>query len=143
MSNEEYNIRQDEHRKSQINLLLKSKLGNNITKGQVEYDSWWTRLMQSPGNTNPGTLDKLKVIVDNVESYPSFFRILFCSLDYSLVQLYILIFFEFELIWGGDGNPLLSLFIVYLVEKFLRHIRASLGAKNLCNKTHVDSRFLV
>ena len=119
-------------------------MGDNIEKGQIKMDSWWTRIMQSPpsGMSVEG-LGKVAVVTDNIESYPSFFRILFCNLDYSLVQIYTLLFFQLELFWGDDGNPLLSLFIVYLVEKILRHIRYSLGCKNMCNKAHVDSRFLV
>jgi len=65
-----------------------------------------------------------------------------CSLDYSLVLIYIMFFMQFEFWWGGHGNSMLSLFLVYVIERIVRKIRREMGIKNLCNKAHVDERFL-
>ena len=81
------------------------------------------------------------VIEDPVEQYPSFQNVLYCSLDLSLVLLYIMFFFFFDILF--DGNGLLSVFAVYVVERLLRYVRAELGERNLCAKAHVDDRFLV
>jgi len=81
------------------------------------------------------------VIEDPVEQYPSFQNVLYCSLDLSLVLLYIMFFFFFDIIFNGNG--LLSVFAVYCVERVLAYVRAELGERNLCQKAHVDDRFLV
>ena len=83
------------------------------------------------------------MIKDEAEQYPSFQKLLMCSLDYSLVQIYIMLFFTLDRQWGPQGNSLLSIFIVFLVEKALRSLRSSLGAKNLSKKAHIDKRFLI
>lgn len=87
------------------------------------------------------TMEKLVVIEDNVEQYPSFQNVLYCSLDGSLVLLYIMFFYFFDMLF--DGNGLLSVFAVWVVERALRALRAELGEKNLCQKAHVDERFLI
>jgi hypothetical protein len=37
---------------------------------------------------------------------------------------------------------MLSIGIVYIMERFLRFVRAELGQKNLCKKAMVDERFM-
>lgn len=144
MSNEEFLIHQDEHRKSCINQLLKSKLGDNILTDQIKSDTWTERLLRSPPQSiNCEKLEKIMVVEDNVEQYPQFFRMLYCSLDYSLVLLYTMFFLEFEHMWGGNGNPMLSIFLVYIFERALRYVRGKWSKTNLCNKAHVDERFLI
>jgi len=133
MSNEEFLIHQDEHRKACINQLLKSKLGDNILTDQIKSDTWTERLLRSPpASIDCDKLDKIMVVEDNVEQYPQFYKILYCSLDYSLVLLYTMLFLKFEHMWGGNGNPMLSIFLIYLCERALRYIRKELSKKNLC-----------
>ena len=140
---QELAIRQGELRKSNITRLFKSKLADNIGATQILEDSWYDRLVNSPPDrVDPATLDRLVVVSDKVEQYPSFFKVLFCSLDYSLVMMYALLFCILEEIWGEQGNSLLSLFIVYIVEQVLRALRQRLGEKNLVKKAFVDERFL-
>jgi len=95
-----------------------------------------------PSNVNVQSIDKIVVVEDNVEQYPNFYKMLYCSLDYSLVLLYIMLFIIFELMWGGHGNAMLSIFLVYIVERVLRHVRFEVGKTNLCKKSFVDERFL-
>jgi len=80
--------------------------------------------------------------MDATEKFPAFYKVLYCSLDYSLVTLYIMLFMLFELLWGGEGNSLLSVFLVQIVEWGLRMLRSELGKKSLCVKAHVDERFM-
>jgi hypothetical protein len=86
-------------------------------------------------------MDRLVVIEDPVEQYPSFQNVLYCSLDLSLVLLYIMFFYYFDMLFNGNG--LLSVFAVYVVERALRYVRAELGERNLCQRAHVDDRFLI
>ena len=112
-------------------------------------DTWWPRLVGSlprvrDGDARPialADMDRLVVIEDPVEQYPSFQNVLYCSLDLSLVLLYIMFFYYFDILFNGNG--LLSVFAVYVVERALRYVRAELGEWNLCQRAHVDDRFLI
>ena len=84
--------------------------------------------------------DKIMVVEDPTEKFPTFDHVLFCSLDYSMLQLYIMYFMLFEAFLSD--NSLLSLFFVYIIERILRKIRAEAGVNNMCKKTYVDSCFL-
>ena len=143
ISSEELIIRRDEWRKVGINNRLKSKLADNIPSGNIVQSTWINRLFSSiPRGVDPKTLRDVKVVIDTTEMWPSFFEVMMCSLDGSLIAIYSLIFIEFEIIWGNRGNSMLSIFIVYLVELFLRKMRHYLGQQNLAKKAHLDSRFL-
>jgi len=130
-----------------VNELLKGALADNIAQDQIKVETAWSRLVGAlpvSGRDQPialETLSKLVVIKDPVEQYPSFVNVLYCSLDFSLVLLYIMLFYFLDMLF--NGNSLLSIFAVYVVERVLRYIRAELGERNLCNKAHVDERFLV
>lgn len=65
---------------------------------------------------------------------------MYCSLDYQLVILYILVFSLFDRV---TGSSLVAIFIVYVVEKVLWKTRAFLGERNLSKKTFIDDRFLI
>ncbi len=65
---------------------------------------------------------------------------MYCSLDYQLVILYILVFSLFDRV---TGSSLVAIFIVYVVEKVLWKTRALFGEKNLSKKTFIDDRFLI
>lgn len=69
--------------------------------------------------------DKLMVVQDPDERYPSFEHVLYCSLDYSMLQLYIMYFMLFEAF--VSNNSLLSLFFVYIIERIFRKIRKDFG----------------
>lgn len=62
------------------------------------------------------------------------------SLDYQLVVLYILWFYFVDLV---TMNPMLAIFVVYLLERGLRMIRTTLGANNLAKKSMLDKKFLM
>jgi hypothetical protein len=65
---------------------------------------------------------------------------MYCSLDYQLVILYILVFSLFDRV---TGSSLVAVFIVYVVEKLLWKMRSILGERNLSKKTLIDDRFLI
>lgn len=144
MSFKEITIKKDEQKKFNLNRLLKGKLGDNIETHQIKDQTLTNRLFSSPpSSVDPATIDKLMVVRDKVEQYPSFQEALYCSLDFSLVLVYSLLFTQIEIIIGGSGNALLSLFIVFLVERALRATRHKLGVRNLVKKAFVDDRFLI
>lgn len=65
---------------------------------------------------------------------------LYCSLDYQNLILFILVFSLFDRI---TGNSIISIMITYMVEKLLKQLRDILSEKNLSNKTLIDERFLI
>jgi hypothetical protein len=56
-----------------------------------------------------------------------------------MVLVYTLWWFFFDMV---TANPMLSVFLTYLIERALRFIRQVLGEKNLSHKGMIDSRFL-
>jgi hypothetical protein len=65
------------------------------------------------------------VVEDPDERYPSFEHVLYCSLDYSLLLLYIMYFIVIE--GFVKQNSLLSMLIVYIIERVFREIRKRFG----------------
>lgn len=55
--------------------------------------------------------------------------------------LYIMWFFFFDTYTGS--NPLLSIAIVYILEKAFKQLRRWLGRRNLVKKSMFDDRFLM
>jgi hypothetical protein len=80
------------------------------------------------------------VVEDADEAYPTFDKLLYCSLDMELLKLYIMYFIVFEII--VKKNSLLSLFFVYLIERLFRKFRTDKGVENMCEKTYIDENFL-
>lgn len=80
------------------------------------------------------------LVKDPYASYPNFEKVLYMSLDFELVLLYILWFIFLELY---TENAVLSIFLVYLIEKAFRQLRQFLGARNLIRKSMFDERFLM
>ena len=64
---------------------------------------------------------------------------MYCNLDYSLLILYIMYFIFF--IEAFKFNSLLSLFLVYVIERILRHIRSTIGESTLSKKSYIDQNF--
>ena len=132
-------FREREYKKTALNTLLKKHLGDHIQASAIRPDNGWARLFQGPPDGDP---EKVVVVVDGAERYPSFEAVLYCSLDSSLVLLYIMFFIVFESAVTFEDNGLLSLFCVYFIERFLRSLRASWGTGNLSERAYVDDRFL-
>lgn len=88
----------------------------------------------------PKTNPDLIVVEDEDEVFPSFDKLLYCSLDTDLLKLYIMYFIIFEAMVGR--NSLLSLFLVYLIERVFRKFRCDIGVQNMCDKTYIDDNFL-
>jgi hypothetical protein len=127
MSSEERIIFRDEQRKTAVNNRLKSKLSDYIKKESILEHSWGSVITGMPPNKFKQNEDEIQVVIDRSESFPSMFSVLFCSLDFSMLMLYTLVFIEIEIIYGNRGNSMLSIFIVYVVERILRKLRQSLG----------------
>lgn len=70
----------------------------------------------------------------------AFSEVLYQSLDFELVILYILWFYFIDLV---TSNPMLAIFVVYLLERSLRFFREWLGKSNLAKKSMLDKKFLM
>jgi hypothetical protein len=80
------------------------------------------------------------LVKDPFAKYPNFEAVLYMSLDFQLVILYILWFLFFDYY---TNNAVLSVFLVYLIEKVIREIRIQIGRRNLVSKAMFDKRFLM
>ena len=80
------------------------------------------------------------VVEDFFSSWPSFTNILYCSLDYQNLILFILGFCLFDRV---TGSSLIAIAIIYVIEKALSQLRAWLSERNLSKKTLIDDRFLI
>lgn len=91
-------------------------------------------------------LDKnLLMVADGSDKWPSYRNILYCSMDYDILILQILLFTLFDVIPdnGVPLNTLTSMLFIYLIERAMREFRAWLGERNLHRKTLTDQRFLI
>ena len=80
------------------------------------------------------------LVRDPFASYPNFERMLYMSLDFELVLLYIMWFLTLE---TYTNNAVLSIALVYCIEKLFLKLRRFLGQRNLVKKSMFDSRFLM
>ena len=76
---------------------------------------------------------------DPAENAPSFEDNLYGSLDVDIIELIALWWFFIDYL---TGKPLIGVACVYIGELLLKHLRATLGEKNLVKKTFTDDRFL-
>ena len=148
-------ITKKENRRRSLNDFL-TKLFHQVDVRQpanVALKTRCQRLRQLPPDTfNTLLNDKdpkvpFVVVRDQQENAPTFEKTLYCALDWDLVQLMALWWFFFESVTGdpqtgNNSNPMLAVALTYLVERFLRWLRASLGESNLVTKTFTDDRFL-
>ena len=72
------------------------------------------------------------LVRDKQENAPTFEKTLYCALDIDIVQVMALWWFFFESAsgnaqTGNNSNPMLAVALTYLVERFLKWLRASLG----------------
>jgi ABC-type uncharacterized transport system fused permease/ATPase subunit len=80
------------------------------------------------------------VVEDEFANWPSFTNVMYCSLDYQNLILFILVFFLFARI---TGSSIVAVFIVYIVEKAMISFRGWLSERNIAIKTLIDERFLI
>jgi len=138
-------IRKEEYKKTTFNKILKSKLGDHILKEQICEQSRANNLFRTPprlpqGKNSVADLTDLIVVPDADEAYPNFDSLLYCSLDTELLKLYVMYFIVFEIM--VKRNSLLSLFLVYIIERLFRKFRTDKGVQNMCEKTYIDENFL-
>ena len=144
----EKEIRDEEVKKTALNQLLGSYLGDHIGRADIFTSrndgcvEMWRRLVRAPP-VEPEELEtreKVLVVEDRWERYPSFEELLYCDLDRSLVLIYIMLFAVFE--EAVPANGLLSLLCAYVVERILRWRRAEKGVDRLRARAYVGERFL-
>ena len=135
----EYSIREEEYKKTLINQLLAAKIGDHLESGQIKLQKRVQNLLGAPPK-EAHQQDKITVVEDPDERYPTFEDVLYCSLDNQLLLLYIMYFMVFEAF--VSNNSLLSMFFVYIIERILRKLRSDLGQSKMCEKTYIDECFL-
>ena len=64
------------------------------------------------------------LVKDAFTKWPSLFKILYCNLDYDILILNIMLFNMWMVI---SGSSIISIFIVYFIEKFLEKLRTELA----------------
>ena len=146
--NEEINDQQKVDRLSGINFIEKKKFLLNrqlvsqfdrvgeVKANNVHERTCWERFTKSIPpkfdlyTKNPGV--PFVLVKDPYETYPSIATSFFCDLDRDMVILYICYFF---LIDHLTENPMLSIALTYIIERFIRALRAALGEKNIIKKT--------
>jgi membrane protein implicated in regulation of membrane protease activity len=80
------------------------------------------------------------LVKDFFSTWPSFTAALYCALDYQILILFILLFSLFDRI---IGSSIVSVAIIYIIEKMLSTLRATLSEGNISRKTLIDDRFLI
>lgn len=94
-----------------------------------------------PTEINLSSLTGIPYLIrDYFSKWPSFTKILYCSLDYQILILLILLFSLFDRV---SGSSIISIGIIYIIEKLLKGFRAWLGESNLSKKTLIDERFFI
>lgn len=80
------------------------------------------------------------MVRDYFAKWPSFTSILYCSLDYQIVIIFIMFFSVFD---RASGSSIISIGIIYIIEKLLKMFRNWMGASNLSKKTLIAESFLM
>eukprot|EP00347_Sterkiella_histriomuscorum_P018733 403344384 len=143
-SERERMIFEHECKKQQLSNQLKKVINEvYINKAQyiMERGCWERLLKRLPVEINLGALTGIPYLVrDMFSKWPNFTSILYCSLDYQIVILFIMFFSVFD---RASGSSIISIGIIYIIEKLLKTFRQWLGESNLSKKTLIDSRFFV
>lgn len=119
----ERHIKAYEEKKRRINKLLTNnfqKLQGQESNMIVDHTCCQRLCRQVPGTfdvASQAEFSQFTLVRDPYASYPNFENFLYMSLDFDLVICYILWFFLFDHL---TNNPVLSIFIVYLIEKCFR-----------------------
>ena len=138
MHKKEMRVLQEEFKKRKVIDYFLKRLGDNIQQDQIFDEDWLSRQTRAPPRSL-NDLNEVLVVQDDWEQFPSLVRMMYASLDYSLVMLYALLFILFQE-WLGFNAPL-AIFCVYLLERCLRYMRSSYGNANLSTKSYVDQCF--
>ena len=80
------------------------------------------------------------LVADGNPNFPCFERCLYMKLDYDML---ILIICFINLIDQQLNNPVVAIFLSYLIERTLRWLHGFLGEKNIVKKTYTDDCFLI
>merc|ERR1712146_681891 len=104
--------------------------------GQIRPSTCWTRWARAPPSDVSHLTEPL-VVQDPGEDSPTFARLLYRDMDWTMLDLYIMLFVAFD---DWLGNSLLALFIVYCIECVYRLIRQRVSVSNLSKKAYVDDR---
>lgn len=80
------------------------------------------------------------MVRDYFSSWPSFTSTLYCALDYQIVIFFIM---AYNLFQRATGSSIISVAIIYCLEKVFKYLRHDLGERNIAAKTLIDERFLI
>lgn len=80
------------------------------------------------------------LIRDKVPNYPSFISVLYCGLDFKVLLLMIQVFTGLNMY---IENTMITMLVVYLLEKILQWARSKWGEKNVSKKSLTNDCFLI
>jgi hypothetical protein len=80
------------------------------------------------------------LIRDSAPSYPSFIKVLYCGMDFKILFLMIEFFTFFNYF---IENTMVTVFIIYVLEKIIQEIRSHFGEKNVSKKSLTNECFLI
>ena len=138
MAPEEIEIREQEYQNVLTVNALKGYLSERISGGQIHEQTFYSRFMKTPVFTK--TMEQMQVVEDDLEYAPTFAELTFAALEVQRIQIYIMLFSLFERVL--NGNSMIAILIVAVVEYLLWQLRSSAGKSNLARKSYVDERFL-
>ena len=140
----EKEIAEMEMKKKALSNKLKSHIANIKLHAQTNIieKNFFDRLIgKIPSGVNLTALKQIPMLVkDKYNRWPSFSKVLYCQLDYDNLILFILFYSLFK--WA-TGNSVISITLVYIIEKGLWFLRQKLGEGNLARKTLIDEKFLM
>ena len=113
----------------------------NDKKLVIEKNCCERLLNMVPGNANLSSLKEGALLIkDYFTTWPSFAKILYCTLDYEIMIMNILLFNVF---YAMIRSSMVSIFLIYIIEKLIMNLRGSLGEENIAKKTLVEKCFLI
>ena len=117
-------IRENEIKRFKLNDTLK-KLINNASKESAKYikirEPFERLVKMKPASIDIGITSKIPYFIkDYFEKWPSFTAILYCDLDYQILILFILTFSLFDRV---SGSSIISIGVIYIIEKLLASLR--------------------
>jgi len=132
-----------EAKKQELGDVLKSTIMDHIKgKPKAIKDKGMDNLLLDtlPEGVNISEKGSPWLIRDKVPSYPSFIAVLYCGLDFKVLLLMIQLFTGLNMY---IENTMITMLVVYLLEKILQWARARWGEKNVSRKSLTNDCFLI
>ena len=80
------------------------------------------------------------LVRDKIPTYPSFISVLYCGINFKVLFLMIQVFTAVNFY---VENTMITMLVVYILEKILQYVRSSFGEKNVSRKSLTNDCFLI